>query len=196
VALSAALNFMAMRLPINIAGGSISLTMLPIAVIALRRGALIGATAGAVFGLLDLLMEPYILVPAQVALDYPVPYLLFGLGVGLFSAYRKAASGVAGGGASAAAASGGASGNTAAARARTNPARIIAALLTGGTLRLVSHLLSGVLFFAEYAGGQNVWLYSLTYNVSYVAPSLIASAVCALVLMPILDRSVPVQPKG
>jgi hypothetical protein len=172
-----------------------------------------------------------------VALDYPVPYLLFGLGVGIFCAYRKAASGAVGGSASTAAAgssasgsasaaaaggdatsvasgatsvasggasggaasgsaSGGASGSTAAARARTNPARIIAAMLTGGTLRLVSHLLSGVLFFAEYAGDQNVWIYSLTYNVSYLAPSLIASAVCALVLMPILDRSVPVQPKG
>ncbi|MDR3307697.1 MAG: energy-coupled thiamine transporter ThiT, partial [Coriobacteriales bacterium] len=38
VALAAVLNLLAARLPINIAGGSISLSMLPIAVVALRRG--------------------------------------------------------------------------------------------------------------------------------------------------------------
>jgi len=83
VALAAVLNLLALRLPINIAGGSISLTMLPIAIVALRRGPLAGAAAGTLFGLLDLLMEPFILVPAQVILDYPLPYLVFGLAVGL-----------------------------------------------------------------------------------------------------------------
>ncbi|MCL2137355.1 MAG: energy-coupled thiamine transporter ThiT [Coriobacteriia bacterium] len=172
VALSVVLNYAAMRLPINVAGGSISLTMLPIAVIAIRRGPLTGAAAGTIFGFLDLLMEPYILVPAQVVLDYPAPYLLFGLGVGVFSTLYY-------------------SQKTPDAAARPT-AVIIIATLVGGMLRLASHLLSGVIFFSEYAGGQNVWVYSLVYNISYLGPSLLASMLCALFIVPIVDKTVPV----
>ncbi|MDR2196545.1 MAG: energy-coupled thiamine transporter ThiT [Coriobacteriales bacterium] len=175
VALSVVLNLLAMRLPIHIAGGSISLTMLPIALVALRRGSVAGAAAGTIFGFLDLLMEPFILVPAQVALDYPVPYLLFGLGVGLFSGlYHKGVG-----------------------KPTTNPilsgsAVLVCAVLVGGVLRYVTHVLSGVLFFAEYAGDQNVWAYSLIYNISYLGPSLAVSLVCALLILPILNHAVPV----
>ena len=183
VALSTALNFVAMRLPLNIAGGSISLTMLPIAVIALRRGPLIGALAGAAFGVIDLLMDPYIFVPAQVMLDYPVPYLLLGLGVGVFSSAYNARKPVQ------------------LSDGKKAPSRLLAmrstvtilALVVGGALRFISHLFSGVVFFAEYAGGQNVWIYSAVYNISYLAPSLAAVAVCALIVMPVLDSAAPVS---
>jgi thiamine transporter len=182
VALSVALNFLAMRLPIHVAGGSVSLTMLPIAVLAIRRGILPGAGAGALFGLLDLLIEPYILVPAQVALDYPLPYLLLGLGVGAFSnAYLKTSGDKAAG--PAPAGGGLVAGSLA----------LAAALPTGGALRLACHILSGVLFFAEYAGDQNVWVYSLVYNVTYIGPSLVACLLCALALMPVLNKAVPVH---
>lgn len=45
----------------------------------------------------------------------------------------------------------------------------------GGTLRLVCHFLSGVIFFGEYAAeaGQNVFLYSLVYNMSYIFPDML-----------------------
>ena len=182
VALSAVLNMLALRLPFNFAGGSISLTMLPVAVLALRRGALPGVVAGALFGLLDLLMEPYILVPAQVILDYPAPYLLFGLGVGLFAAaYRHVMQKASETGRLTAFSLG--------------SLVIILSMVTGGLMRYASHVLSGVLFFAEYAKGQNVWVYSLVYNVSYLAPSLLASMVCALILLPVLELAVPVRRK-
>jgi len=184
VALSVVLNYVSIRLPFNIAGGSISLTMLPIAVIALRRGLFAGTAAGTVFGFIDLFMEPYILVPAQVALDYPVPYLLFGLGVGVFAGLYR-------------------SGQNSTDRqdgAGTSPRFsfmrsliTVIAVFSGGCLRFFSHVLSGVLFFAEYAGEQNVWLYSLVYNISYLGPSVVATLLCALVLLPILDRAVPVR---
>lgn len=187
VALAVALNFLAMRLPIHLAGGSVSLTMLPLAVLALRRGPVAGAGAGALFGFLDLLIEPYILVPAQVALDYPLPYLLFGLGVGLLSTpYRRLAYGDKA--APQASSETRAGGSPAAASAM-----LAAALLLGGLLRLVSHVLSGVLFFAEYAGGQNVWAYSILYNITYVGPSLAACLLCALAVMKLLDRAVPAR---
>jgi thiamine transporter len=175
VALAAVFNLLAMRLPINVAGGSISFTMLPIAVVALRRGALAGAAAGTLFGLIDLLVEPFILVPAQVLLDYPVPYLLFGLGVGLFSTlYNKTVVPKEGGTA-----------------VLGGSLIIVVSMVIGWLLRVVSHVLSGVLFFAEYAGDQNVWLYSIVYNLSYLVPSLIASLVAALIILPILARAVP-----
>lgn len=197
IALATVLNFLQIRLPVNIFGGSINLSMLPIALVALRRGALSGVVAGTVFGSIDLLIEPFILTPAQVLLDYPLPYLLFGLGVGLSSGlYTRVAK-----------------------RASTRLTGrvlakgsfvIIAALIFGGLLRLASHVLSGVIFFSEYAAdffaenpgllldgpmdtGLNVWIYSTGYNVLYLAPSLLFVGICLLVIAPVLARAVPVR---
>jgi thiamine transporter len=48
---------------------------------------------------------------------------------------------------------------------------------------MACHVLSGVIFFASYAPeGQNVWIYSLVYNASFMAPSVIITAVVAWVL--------------
>ena len=180
VALSLVLNFIAIRLPINIAGGSVSLTMLPIAIVALRRGPAAGALTGVVFGTFDLLMEPFIIHWAQVILDYPLPYLLFGFGVGLFArvyarTYEKSSQ------------------STIKNKLGKGSVLIAFALVLGGALRYAAHVSSGVIFFAEYAGGENVLLYSLVYNISYLAPSLVATFVLALVIMPILARAVPIK---
>jgi thiamine transporter len=51
--------------------------------------------------------------------------------------------------------------------------------LTGSAARLVCHFISGVVFFASYAGGQNVFLYSLIYNSSYILPDTI---ICLVIL--------------
>lgn len=48
--------------------------------------------------------------------------------------------------------------------------------------RFVSHLLSGVIFFASYAGDQNVWVYSAVYNGSYLGVELIVTLVVAAIL--------------
>lgn len=44
-------------------------------------------------------------------------------------------------------------------------------------VKYLCHVITGTLFFAEYAGDQIVILYSLTYNLTYVAPSLVAALV-------------------
>lgn len=49
----------------------------------------------------------------------------------------------------------------------------------GSLARFVCHFLSGVVFFGSYANGENVFLYSLIYNGSYLLPDL---AICLLVL--------------
>lgn len=65
-------------------GGIISLEMFPIFLLAFRRSPRVGVTTGLVFGLIRLLPlplaePPYIVHPAQVILDYPLPFALCGL---------------------------------------------------------------------------------------------------------------------
>lgn len=51
-------------------------------------------------------------------------------------------------------------------------------------LRLSAHVLSGVIFFAEYAPEwQSPWIYSLLYNAGFLVPSTILSWAVSLVLI-------------
>ena len=60
-------------------GGSISLEMMPLILLALRQGPWVGIVAGAVYGLLDLAIEPFIVHPVQVLFDYPLAFGVLGL---------------------------------------------------------------------------------------------------------------------
>ena len=173
VALSVVLNFIAARLPINVAGGSISLTMLPIMIVALRRGPVAGMVAGALFGAIDLMLEPYIVHWAQVLLDYPVPYALVGLaGLGSKSYLKAVRAG------------------------RDENAAVIAILwmLIGVVGRFIAHVVSGVIFFAEYAPeGMDPLVYSLVYNISYIGPAAVACIALAVIVLRALNKAVPVS---
>lgn len=172
IALAAVLNLPPLRihLPVNIAGGTVSLTMLPILVIAMRRGVAAGVTAGALFGLVDLAMEPYVVHPVQLLLDYPVAFGLVGLaGVGA-AVYRSTRSPLLRWGA------------------------LFGGLLLGVIGRFASHWLSGVVFFGASApAGQPVWLYSAVYNATYLLPSFAITAVAAALVFPVLERAVPAR---
>jgi thiamine transporter len=59
----------------------------------------------------------------------------------------------------------------------------VVGIILGGLGRFAMHVLSGVIFFATYAPeGTNVWLYSATYNASYMVPELIISIIVMLLL--------------
>ena len=60
-------------------GGSISLDMVPLILLALRQGPFVGIVAGAAYGLLDLAIEPVALHPVQVLFDYPLAFGVLGL---------------------------------------------------------------------------------------------------------------------
>ena len=60
-------------------GGSVSLEMIPIFILAFRRGGKMGILGGALLGFLKLLLSPYIIHPVQLLLDYPVPYAVLGV---------------------------------------------------------------------------------------------------------------------
>ena len=60
-------------------GGSISLEMVPLILLALRQGPFVGIVAGATYGLLDLAIEPFVVHPVQVVFDYPLAFGVLGL---------------------------------------------------------------------------------------------------------------------
>ncbi|MCW4048988.1 MAG: energy-coupled thiamine transporter ThiT [Candidatus Bathyarchaeota archaeon] len=65
-------------------GGSITLgSMVPILLVALRRGPKIGIFAGTVFGFVQMFLGGYWFTLAQVILDYPVAFACLGL-AGIF----------------------------------------------------------------------------------------------------------------
>jgi len=150
-------------------GGSLSLTMLPIFVLALLRGPIVGVTAGALYGLVDLALEPYVYHPLQVLLDYPVAYGLCGL-AGVFAARAARLA--------------------AADRFTTSFWQAsLPGIALGALGRYTAHVASGLVFFSSYAieAGQAPLVYSGLYN-SFVLVSAVASGVVAFAVLPPLMR--------
>ena len=68
-------------------GGSITAgSMVPLLWLSLRRGAKIGLFASIVYGIVQLLVEPFVYHPVQVLLDYPLAFGALGL-AGFFTSY-------------------------------------------------------------------------------------------------------------
>jgi thiamine transporter len=72
VALAFVLGFVVLfKMPF---GGSVSLEMIPLILLALRQGWKVGIVAGAAYGLLDLTIDTYVVHPMQLLLDYPLAF--------------------------------------------------------------------------------------------------------------------------
>src|SRR5215213_9998587 len=81
VALSFVLGFFVLfKMPF---GGSVSLEMIPLILLSLRQGWKVGIVAGTAYGLLDLAIDPFVVHPLQLLLDYPLAFGVLGL-AGLF----------------------------------------------------------------------------------------------------------------
>ncbi len=78
VALAVVLNFIKIfQLP---QGGSVTLgSMVPILLIAYRRGLKVGVTSGVIFGLVQMLLDGWFYHPAGMFLDYPLAFGVLGL---------------------------------------------------------------------------------------------------------------------
>ena len=74
-------------------GGSVALTMVPILLIAFRRGPLAGLVTGGVYGLISMLLAGTIYHPMSILLDYILAFAL----VGIAGFFRKSLVGVMGG---------------------------------------------------------------------------------------------------
>ena len=60
-------------------GGSVALTMIPIVLVAMRCGAVAGMTAGAIYGVISLLIAGVIYHPMSVVLDYVLAFGVLGV---------------------------------------------------------------------------------------------------------------------
>lgn len=170
VALAAVLNTLKIwRMP---NGGTVSFVMLPIIVLALRRGLWVGLLTGALYGVLDFFIDPFPPVHwIQPLLDYPVAYACVGLAGVVAVAWRTQGSRGA---------------------AAQFPWLVIAIVIATGA-RYAVHVVSGVVFFGEYAPpGQPIVIYSMLYNL-YVPLSGVLALAAAAVVLPALERSVPAQ---
>lgn len=68
-------------------GGSVTAgAMLPLLLIGYRFGVGTGLLAGFVYGILNMVQDPFILHPIQVLFDYPLPFMAMGL-AGLFRSH-------------------------------------------------------------------------------------------------------------
>ena len=131
-------------------GGSITAaSMLPLMLFSYVYGMGPGCLVGALYGVLQFIIEPYFLSLPQMLLDYPIAFGMMGL-AGLFSKMDDENLGLTVG------------------------------VVLASVGRFVAAVLSGVIFFAEYAGDQNPWVYSIVYNGSYMLPECIICVVLCL----------------
>lgn len=165
-ALGFVLDFIAFRMP---QGGSVSLVMIPIVLMAFRRGIAAGVVTGLLVGLLQIVTGFISVAPLsfgfvvmQVILDYLLAYGVVGLAGMMRGRYLEAVQ-----------------------AKKTGKIIVMVALgvLIGSFLRYVIHVITGILFFGMFADG-NVFIYSAVYNATYMIPvAIVAAIVCSLLFI-------------
>ena len=150
-------------------GGTITLaSMAPVVLLSLRHGYKWGLLAGFTHSLLQMLLDGIAAPPVQnfawyavvVALDFVIAFTVLGL-AGLFAKPFEG---------------------------KRWYAAVGAVSVTA--LRYLCHIISGIAVWGIYATeGMPVWLYSVTYNGTYMIPEMVITAVAATLLYPVLrDR--------
>lgn len=151
-------------------GGTVTFVLVPVILIALRRGVVAGIVTGFLIGLLQVVTGRFYAAPLsieivilQVAIDYFIAFMVAGFAGLLRSSFLKAYE-------------------------MNNKTKMATAVIFGAFiaafLRYLAHVLSGILFFGEFAGDQNVIIYSLIYNSTYMIPVfLLATFVCVILFL-------------
>lgn len=137
-------------------GGSVTpASLLPILAFAYAYGAIPGLVTGIAYGFLQMIQDPWIVSVAQAALDYPLAF-----GCIAFAGWAGAMQ-------------------------RKHGWNELAGWLLGvaltGVGRFVCHVLSGVVFFAEYADGTG--LSPLVYSLGYNSFVFVDIAICFVVVI-------------
>jgi len=167
-ALGFVLDFVAFKMP---QGGSVSLVMIPIVLMAFRRGAIAGIVTGLLVGLLQIVSGIINVTPLsfsfvilQVIFDYLVAYGVVGFAGLLRKQYFN---------------------NIAENNRHKLIFTIVLATLVGSFLRYSIHVITGIFFWGMFADeGQNVVLYSIIYNATYMIPVFLLTAViCSLLFV-------------
>lgn len=147
-----------LRFKIWPAGGSISLAMIPIFIVAFRWGLKGGILSGFLWGVLQIAVgNAYILNFWQAVIEYGFAFMALGV-AGIFArpaqfAFKKN-------------------------EKRRGFLYIMFGILLGTSLRFVAHFIAGIIFFGDATpDGQPAWIYSLVYNSSYLIPGFILSTI-------------------
>lgn len=159
-------------------GGSIGIAMVPVLIIAYRRGFVPGIVCGLIVSLLQMLSGIYVIQGTsfdnpfmqamgpfiQVMLDYVLAYTLVGF-AGLFSKPYK--------------------------NSTTKQGKVLflcAGSILGGFLKYLSHVLSGILFWlgdgssSFWGASNNTHLYSWVYNGAYSIPNIILCTIIMVII--------------
>lgn len=137
-------------------GGAIGFAMIAVLIIGFRRGFIPAIITGLIMGTLDVATSAYILNPAQLLLDYILPYAVVGLACLLRPLFINGVN------------------------RKQKIFWIIVITTVGGLLKFLSHFLAGVLFWGDPAtfawNIENVYLYCFLYNIAYIGPSIVLTA--------------------
>ena len=145
-------------------GGSIGFAMVAVLIGGYRRGLWPALLTGLIMGLFDIATSAYIVHPAQLFLDYILPYVMVGF-AGIFKYFFD--------------------------RYDDKKSRIlwlIAGAVVGGLLKFLSHYLAGIFFWNDPSGfkwgleNMNAYLYSFIYNIAFIGPSIILSGTVMVVI--------------
>ena len=140
-------------------GGSITpASLLPMIVYIVAFGPARGLVVGCAYGLLQLFQGAYVIHPMQLLVDYPMAFGALALG-GAVNYVKMPVR-----------------------------FRLPVAVLLGYVGRYIMAVLSGVIFFADYAGDQGALAYSVVYNAGYLGPDCLACM--AVAFIPGLNRLV------
>ncbi|MFP4286839.1 MAG: energy-coupled thiamine transporter ThiT [Candidatus Izemoplasmataceae bacterium] len=157
LAIAVVFELIAMFLPKMPQGGSFSLSMLPIFIIAFRQGPKIGIIAGVTYGLLDLMLNGFILWhPMSFFLDYVIAFGLLGVSGFIFKINKNSLT------------------------------LFITGIIIGSTLRFFSHFLAGILLFKESLvenyPDMPIALGSIIYNMTYMLPSMVITVIVGAII--------------
>jgi len=134
-------------------GGSVSVGMLPIFIIAFKYGLRDGLMAGFIFGFINFAFGGFIIHWGSIFFDYIFAYTL----IGFAGLYKEIAF--------------------------TDNKAFVKGILLGGFLRYLMHGLSGVIFFHTYAGSEGAFVYSfIFYNLPYMALSIALCIAIGLII--------------
>ena len=136
-------------------GGSITLfSMFFIVTAGYMYGVGAGFLTGVVYSILFFMLEPYMYSPIQFVFDYLLAFGLLGGVAGLFpraSVSRKPR--------------------------KLSDWHLQIGYTLGVIARYLCHVISGFVFFADYADSMNPLVYTLTYNLTYILPEMILTLI-------------------
>ena len=147
-------------IPAQPAGGNISMDLLPVIFASYFMGAGYGVLVGVMCVILQFALGlASFYGPWSLVLDYLIPVAV----VGLAALFKNI---------------------------QCKNFTIYTGVIVTLIMKFLSHYLSGAWLFAEYApAGQNPWVYSFFYNISYCLPVLILCYIGFTILYPRLKKS-------